>query len=661
MVMAPPRDKKKPRAFKTTTAVAAVDVAHVSPAVPKGTSPKVNGKQSLKAAKVTNGGRSEEKQDGDPERTTADAGEPKDETSTGQEPALDEDDASTDAESNFHDADAGQEGEKDDDSSASRDSLTETGHILPVAGSDQAEKPRSDKLSVARKGDEDPSATAGSPSFSVQPAEGSQAANTASERPGSSMSSTSEPSVIKVTDHSDGSNEEASSTANEFRRQQLPSTNEDVPADSNDSIPRLQQPLPQTPDLAAQSSASPSSSTAKRSLWGMLSPRGSSQGVGTSPTWSPSADFRPKLAASLSNSLSSFTAGLSAVRRGSVAPASSERVRLPRREVDEAQLAEDVMRFADARHVLRTVTDGNRLRDLGIRLEEGWREKLAEAQSLRARLEEAQDTLEDLEDENEHLRTQLGTLSEQIAAREDAFEQLQRSTIEHQTREKSLWREEAREERENVLFQVAEAQRQLAEERAVTAQLRIVLQSAKSGRIDVLDSIDTGDGTSAPAEIQDKPSVDARQSPESGAVLRRQSQSSESKLDQDCGEKVGDEIQNDVLFNLSHSPTSSKRSTSLFSEVHTLHGMRGAGLLAGAIAEEEGKTYAIATQVLFDKAAADGALTKALQEENNSLRSYVDAKDRRCTTLQLEVEELQTRLVQTESAIAELLDTAPPV
>ena len=126
------------------------------------------------------------------------------------------------------------------------------------------------------------------------------------------------------------------------------------------------------------------SSSGKRGFWNMLrtsTDAGSAQNSSTSPapTSSPSTDFRPKLANSLSNSLSSFAAGLSApgwaVRRDSNDPP-AERKRLPRRHIDEAQLAEDVMRFADARHVLRTENDAGKLRELGIRLEEGWRKKV---------------------------------------------------------------------------------------------------------------------------------------------------------------------------------------------------------------------------------------------------------------------------------------------
>jgi len=281
--------------------------------------------------------------------------------------------------------------------------------------------------------------------------------------------------------------------------------------------------------------------------------------------------------------------------------------------------------------------------------------QLSEAQELRSQLEETQDTLEDLQDENEHLRTQLGTLSEQIAAREDAFEQFQKSSIEQQAREKQLWKEEAREELENALFKVAEAQRQAAQEHAVVAQLHLILQRVKSGRLDVLDNIelpadDAHASTSkareslSVADENDRLSVKASEGekPAAGAQV----------------EKGTEDIHNDVLFNLSQSPSSSRRTT-IISDPKSLDEMRREGFLPEPIAEE-GSTQFIAAQVLFDKAAADAALTKALQEENLALRSHIEAKDRRCNTLQTETQDLQARLTQTEAAIGELLEAAAP-
>lgn len=94
-------------------------------------------------------------------------------------------------------------------------------------------------------------------------------------------------------------------------------------------------------------------------------------------------------------------------------------LRLSRRKVDEDRLAALMISCADARHVLKTDTDPAKLKQVGLKLELGWREQLAESQTLAERLEFTQDTVEDLEDENKHLRSQLGSLSEQIVSREE--------------------------------------------------------------------------------------------------------------------------------------------------------------------------------------------------------------------------------------------------
>lgn len=113
----------------------------------------------------------------------------------------------------------------------------------------------------------------------------------------------------------------------------------------------------------------------------------------TSASTSPSAAAREKPLISRRptfGALSSFSSLAAAAAAGISAQAASvreayagapnvpaERVRLPRYEVDEAKLAEDVMRFADARDVLHTERDVEKLKELGQRLEEGWREKVS--------------------------------------------------------------------------------------------------------------------------------------------------------------------------------------------------------------------------------------------------------------------------------------------
>ncbi|KAK0534881.1 hypothetical protein OC834_001728 [Tilletia horrida] len=162
------------------------------------------------------------------------------------------------------------------------------------------------------------------------------------------------------------------------------------------------------------------------------------------------------------------------------------RTRLPRRDLDEDKVAEEVMRFADARHVLRTEDDAQELRQLGLRLEEAWRNKLAEVGTLRTKLESAQDTVADLEDENGNLRVQLGLLSEQIAARETDLEDFQKLTIGQIEAQRSLWEEEAREERENLQFSLAQSKRETLEQKSINAQLRLVILGTLQGRLDGL-------------------------------------------------------------------------------------------------------------------------------------------------------------------------------
>ncbi len=234
-------------------------------------------------------------------------------------------------------------------------------------------------------------------------------------------------------------------------------------------------------------------------------------------------------------------------------------------------------------------------------------------------------------------------MSEQIATREDAFEQFQKLSIAQQSREKHLWKDEAREELENTLFGISEAQRQLAEERAITAQLRLVLQEAKNGRLDVLQSL----------EIPGDETRDAGDTSTDNSVVEKKD------ADHD-GQAKPDDARDDVLFSSSQSPASTRRNTSFFTGAQTLHDLRTAGALQALAAGYENETQKVAAQVLFDKAAADSALTKALQEENTALRRHIEVKESRNLTLHAQVQDLQSRLTQTEAAISELLESAAP-
>lgn len=351
-----------------------------------------------------------------------------------------------------------------------------------------------------------------------------------------------------------------------------------TPTPDASSLSPMRASLESVSEAKSQSAPSPTSTEsavaaapaepAKRSLWGLLrapptlkalntittssvgSPSASSSAASGSPTRvSPTAQQTPLARASAALAATASRPPLSSNSSGSKRACSTSawrsptalaavagitlpssrasarapdeppapRARLPRVTVDEAEvLADELMRFADARHVLRTEKATEKLRALGLKLEEGWREKVSfgasnpglgmnragadmctprdpemawqldESSKLRARLDEAQDTVSDLEDENGHLREQLGSLSEQIAGREEEFEQFQRLTVDQTARERTLWADEAREERENVLFQVAEARRALANEKARSAQLRLVLAALMQGRVDAL-------------------------------------------------------------------------------------------------------------------------------------------------------------------------------
>ncbi|PWN45924.1 hypothetical protein IE81DRAFT_130809 [Ceraceosorus guamensis] len=174
---------------------------------------------------------------------------------------------------------------------------------------------------------------------------------------------------------------------------------------------------------------------------------------------------------------SAAAADWAASRNAAAVQEPAERQRLPRFQVDEAKLAEDVMRFADARDTLHNERSPERLRELGNRLEEGWREKLSETAVMREKLEQAQLSIYDVEDENKNLRLSLKGLSEQIASLESAFHTFQLSTIEQMRKEKELFEEERREELEISRYEVAQGKRELAETKAINAQLRLVVLS----------------------------------------------------------------------------------------------------------------------------------------------------------------------------------------
>lgn len=373
----------------------------------------------------------------------------------------------------------------------------------------------------------------------------------------------------------------------------------------------------QTGPAAASSSSDASRARSQSSLWDRLrSPAEKatqSSGAGSllSPdtdSGSPSVPRRPSatstadgntsssrrpsyMPASSSGFFSSLTsaanfAATSAASRGFALPerlgggsasaaaaGSAERKRLPRHQVDEAKMMEDQMRFAEARHVLATSKDPENIRRLGKDLEEGWREKLREVTELHLSLEDLAASVSDIQDENEHLRAQMAQLSEQIALREEDFEGFQRLTVAHQQREKELWKAEGTEERERLEWKEREAVRILAEERAINAQLRLVLMSTLkdggasgliSGGSMVARSRDSGNEAEQPSDQTPNSSRrNTMMSGSSGALFDNSYDSEQSSPSQElsrpgagvgsgggaAGEE-GESIQDDVLFNL---------------------------------------------------------------------------------------------------------------
>lgn len=289
------------------------------------------------------------------------------------------------------------------------------------------------------------------------------------------------------------------------------------------------------------------------------------------------ANFAANSAASRGFGLPERLGGGAAVA-ASLAPPPAERKRLPRHEVDEAKMMEDQMRFAEARHLLSTSKDAETIRTLGKDLEAGWRDKLAEVTELHVKLEDLAASVSDVQDENEQLRVQLASLSEQIALREEDFEGFQRLTVAHQQRERELWQQESVEEKERLEWREREAVRILAEERAINAQLRLVLLDSLKDQLGASSSARDGgsltgltgqrrwsilppgggDGTVTPPGRQEGSSRDTTlfdnvtecEGPSSTQELSRGLQR-QSNNGTEGGTNDGEEyIQDDVLFNL---------------------------------------------------------------------------------------------------------------
>lgn len=176
-------------------------------------------------------------------------------------------------------------------------------------------------------------------------------------------------------------------------------------------------------------------------------------------------------------------------------------IHLPKRNVDEAKVAEDAVRFADARHVIKTEQDMEVIRVLAERLEQGWREKQHELAVMRSKMEDSQLHLHDIRDENKHLRSQLATMSEQIVARDVDFEELQKMAVEQSRKERDIWEIEKHQAVQEVEEKVKELQEELAR---LKSRQRHSLLDESDEESDYRDAVLFSATTSASTSIDDE-------------------------------------------------------------------------------------------------------------------------------------------------------------
>lgn len=310
---------------------------------------------------------------------------------------------------------------------------------------------------------------------------------------------------------------------------------------------------------------------------------------------------------------------------------------------------------------------------------------------LRSQVEDASDLQDDLQDENDALRTQLGSLSNTIVSREEEFEAFQKSVVEQQARERLLWDQEAKEERENVMHLVKEASTREIKEKAINSQLRLVLINALQGRVDGLRGLRKGmsgmpssplesrtefENPDQSLEVDDQERQDRRAS----AARMLTAGSSDFKYGsprrnsrRQTTENGGEDV--DLLFAVSMSPTSESRpSTTLFNESLSFQTLRELGLIpqerdVQELEQDENGENAVdrnrrsipiselpMSQLVAEKHAADNSLVLAIQEENKSLRTLAEMRANKNARLEEEVEQLRARLAQTEAAISEMFN-----
>ncbi|SNX86397.1 uncharacterized protein MEPE_05106 [Melanopsichium pennsylvanicum] len=253
--------------------------------------------------------------------------------------------------------------------------------------------------------------------------------------------------------------------------------------------------------LPEQSEAEANNGASSRSrLWNLLrapSPTASASSYASTSSFVPNKSRAPPTNASTSslvsnNSSSSFSLftrkfGSRSVSDTQISSSTSTQedtvpLRLTRNHIDEDHLASLIISNAEARHVLKTDTNPSKLREVGLKLELGWREQLSEAQSLRGRLELTQDTVEDLEEENKQLRAQLGGLSELVVQKEEDMKALSKGAKGQIARERDVVAAEIAAIRAHAELRIDRLEREKAEEKAFSLGLGMMLKERERGR-----------------------------------------------------------------------------------------------------------------------------------------------------------------------------------
>ena len=210
------------------------------------------------------------------------------------------------------------------------------------------------------------------------------------------------------------------------------------------------------------------SATRRKSIWGVLLPST------TTPSITP-LPIQPAPSRRTAPAHKRFSLFSRKTTANPPPPSNPQPARLSRTRIDETALANLIISCADARHILKTSSDAEQLRAVGLKLERGWRAQLDEAQQLRAKLQTAEDTVADVEDENRQLRVQLGTLSEEVVMREDEVSLVKaecEAKVESARREEEERREE---ERRRWETRIKEWERRWREEISFSLGLGMIL------------------------------------------------------------------------------------------------------------------------------------------------------------------------------------------